>query len=352
MRVVWAAQLVVRAGREHDVAVEAARLHAHAALKGAGHEVVPFRVRVHAPAHMAHAVAAPVVEAVHVGFDDLRLEPATNVGDPALLDGVGDRFAHHQVLGQQDVARRHDDGAVNAVIVPAREHEARRPVVPAAGCVGAGIFRHGRIGVQLVGHIRAVGRGDAHDLGLFQDAGRDLDLLAQLGIGQHPRQQFGRLDGGQDAGAGGLDGELLGAEQQEDAVDQHVALPQRLDRLGHGGKAGLAHGPAIGRQGRGQAHVIHLCAQPLAGGHEGVGIVQPLGALRQHDQAFAVAHARHLQLMQADLGKARVVHVRLPVGDCYAWKSIVAARKPGRSSQGIMWPAPSTMRVSRCGTRD
>ena len=56
-----------------------------------------------------------------------------------------------------------------------------------------------------------MGRGDTHDLCALQHVGGLRDLLAQLGRGQHPGQQLGRLDGGQDAGAGGLDGELLGA---------------------------------------------------------------------------------------------------------------------------------------------
>lgn len=127
---------------------------------------MPLGVLVEAPADVAHAHPTRIVETFHVGLDQIGIEAAPDIGNPAILDRIGDGVAYVNVLRQQDVARSDDDGAVDAVIVATGEDEPGRPVVPAAGLVGACIFGDGGIGVELVSDIGAVRRGNAHDLRL------------------------------------------------------------------------------------------------------------------------------------------------------------------------------------------
>ena len=101
-RVIRAAELVVRADREHDVAVERPQLHPHPATEL--RQPVPVRPLVKPPPDMRHPVPSGVAETLDVGRQQLGVESAPDVADEALLDRQGHRCLDVGVERQQDIA--------------------------------------------------------------------------------------------------------------------------------------------------------------------------------------------------------------------------------------------------------
>ncbi len=233
-RIVAAAELRVRAGREQHVAVERAAVLARRLRRERArpHEA-PARIGVEAPADMRYGKCARIVEALHEVAHQGAVEAATlDVDDIAGLYPQRDRRGHVAHERQQDVAGIDDDRAVDAIVVGGGVEERARPGIPPPGPVGEAVLLRDVILAHAIGHVGPCRRGDAKRLGLGQHLGAGLDALPCVRTREHPLQHVERLDHQQHAGSGLGDLGLLRGPQQPHQVDDEIGTLEGFDRGG------------------------------------------------------------------------------------------------------------------------
>ena len=304
LRVVPAAELLIRPGREEHVPVEAPAVHVQAAAVGG--QVRPRRLLVQAPADVGDPVGLLVVERRHVVADDVGVELAADVDDAPLLDRELDRRAHVLLERVDDVARREHDLAVDSVVGAAGEEEPRRPVIPAARRVGEAVLGDHRIRPELVGHVGAECVREAKGLRLCQQLAAELDPLALIGRREELDEVLDRLHAEEDARPRVLDLELLLREQQEDGVDHEVGGLERLERRPVRRKRRRPDRPlarVAGKRGGGVRHpdVERGRTEPARCGQEGIGVVELLAALRQDRDHLAFLDSAEPELLLAEV---------------------------------------------------
>ena len=141
-------------------------------------------------------------------------------------------------------------------------------------------------------------------------------LLQLLGR-EHAGEQVDRLDAGEDPRSRLLDLGQLVAEEHEERLDDHVGALEDVDGRLVAGQRRLADRPDAdltggGRRGVRQAEVHDLRAEALAGGHEGVDVLDPFLALREEDEALALPQLAEPQHALAQVGEHRLAERRSP----------------------------------------
>src|SRR5258706_749600 len=177
-RRVAAAQLLVRAGGEQDVAVERTPFLPNP--PGVHRQAGPPGLFVEPPADVRDGVPVWVVELIHVVVHEAGIELTGDVNDPASLDPEVDGGAGVGLERVDNRPGREGEGSVDAVLVGTGEQESGRPVVPPARLIGVAILRYGWVLAEPVSEVRPVLVLNAEALRCREELAGELHTLAPL----------------------------------------------------------------------------------------------------------------------------------------------------------------------------
>ena len=317
-RVVAAAELGVGPEREQHIAVERQRVDADLRVARPRHGIVePCGVLAEPPADMRDGIGARIVEGAHVAGEQRGIRAVAFDRDD---HAVADRQRHRPLdiaaeIGDE-IARHHDEAAVDAAVIALAQHLPGREMIPAAGRVGVAVLRQHGIGPHLEVERRAGIGGDAQMAGGGEQHCAMLDPSPEVAVGEHLAQDVERLAHHQHPRAGGGDLGLLGREEQAHEVDHDIGRLQRLDgRPVAGKRVAAGEVPALAERAPRHVDLENARAEVARRQQERVGIVGAYVAFGQHDRGLADADPAELQRIAEQANHVELVVHSGPPGE-------------------------------------